>query len=142
MKIKQVLLIVVFTLSMFELKSQTTCDNIKYSYFLKTNTQEIRNQGVDLTRVFCRDLKKGTFNFSYQGKEFYLTGLEPYSLTPIQERLGDLVIGYTDFNRTDNLDVRVLFITKIDKTKKTATEGIRTYWYVYMGDVQFIFEIQ
>ena len=93
-------------------------------------------------KIICSHLKKGTFNFSYQGKEFYLTGLEPYSLTPIQERLGDLVIGYTDFNRTDNLDVRVLFITKIDKTKKTATEGIRTYWYVYMGDVQFIFEIQ
>lgn len=141
MKIKEIVIIgIVFSITL--VKAQTTCETIKYTYYLRTNTQEIRNQGTELTRFFCRNLNDGLFNFSYQGKEFYLSGLEPYVLTPIQKQLGDMVVGYADFNRTDNLDVRVLFVTKIDKTKKSASAGIRTFWYVYMGDAQFIFEIQ
>jgi hypothetical protein len=142
MKFKKILFIAIFTLSIVKVKAQNSCDNIKYTYALRTNTQEIRNQGSNLTRIFCRDLNKGAFNFMYQGKEFYLNGLEPYVLTPIQERLGDMVFGYADFNRSDNLDVRVLSVTKIDKTKREASEGIRMFWYVYMGDAQFIFEVQ
>lgn len=87
-------------------------------------------------------MNAGLFNFAYKGKEYYLKGLEPYILTTTQEKLGNIVFGYYDFKRTDNLDVRVLSVTKIYKTKKDASEGIRIFGYVYLDDLQFIFEMK